>query len=553
MKLLRAGSQQQNTVPFPEKRRSKRSALYTLMLDQTFGYHSLNLNLQRRNFSLFALFVAFSLLAELGCGTQPSSSSGAAGSAPSPELLAIHGTVSATQHPLVASYSVTVPGSGQASVEFGPTVAYGRSTQVQTVPVGGGSVTFLVAGMRANTTYHMRARVNLDSGGTAVNSDHTLTTGALPNATFPSVTITPATGLAKGAGVDLMSSFGTDIGAVAFDTDGSVIWYYYDPNLPVGAWPFPIRQLDNGDYLLNMESVVREVDLTGKVVREITPMQLNAALAAAAYPFQVANVHHDVIRLSNGHWILLVNESQDFQDLPGYPGTTSVLGDDLVDLDPNNQVVWVWRAFDHLDVNRHPLYFPDWTHSNAIVYTPDGNLLLSMRHQSWILKIDYANGNGSGDILWRLGPEGNFTLVGGDPNQWFYAQHFPLLLKTQGSKFSLALYDNGDSRPDSSGQLCIEVGTCYSRAIILDVDESARTANLSWQYAPGFFSFWGGSVSELPNGDMELDSSSVDNGFSRVIQVTGGSNPQVVWQMDTSNAAFYRAQRIPGLYPGVQW
>ena len=34
------------------------------------------------------------------------------------------------------------------------------------------------------------------------------------------------------------------------------------------------------------------------------------------------------------------------------------------------------------------LWIADSTHSNALVYTADGNLLLSMRNQSWILKID---------------------------------------------------------------------------------------------------------------------------------------------------------------------
>lgn len=53
--------------------------------------------------------------------------------------------------------------------------------------------------------------------------------------------------------------------------------------------------------------------------------------------------------------------------------------------------------------------FPDWTHANALVYAADdGNLLLSLRDQSWILKIDYQNGSGSSDVLWTLGYRGDF-------------------------------------------------------------------------------------------------------------------------------------------------
>ena len=408
----------------------------------------------------------------------------------------------------------------------------------------------LVAGMRPQTAYHMRARVTLGDGSTLVDSDHTFTTGAAPSVTFPIVTVTPP-GRETSSGVDLISGMGPDVSAVVLDTDGTVIWYYYDPTLPQAAFAGPIKQLDNGDFLINFASDVREVDLQGQIVRQVTRTQLNSLLSSAGYGFQVANIHHDLLRLDNGHWILLVNEYRNFQDLPGYPGTTAVLGDDVIDLDTNNQPVWVWRAFDHLDVNRHPYMFPDWTHCNALVYEPDGSLLLSSRHQSWVLKLDYANGAGSGDVLWRLGPGGDFTLSSNDPAQWFYNQHYPSLVSTSGPTQRIALYDNGDTRPDSSGQPCSQ--DCYSRAVIMNIDESALTAQVSWQYSPGWYSFWGGSIVVLPNNNVEFDSTAPSGSYSKVLEVTQTSTPQKVWEMDTSNTAFYRAYRIPSLYPGVTW
>lgn len=98
-------------------------------------------------------------------------------------------------------------------------------------------------------------------------------------------------------------------------------------------------------------------------------------------------LHHDVLPLPNGHWIVLTNTLQQFTDLPGYPGVTNVLGDVLVDLDTNLNPVWVWNEFNHLDVNRHPLLLPDWTHTNAVIYSgDDGNLIVSIRHQNWLVK-----------------------------------------------------------------------------------------------------------------------------------------------------------------------
>jgi hypothetical protein len=491
------------------------------------------------------LTVTCALLAFTGCGS-PSNSSPSNSSDPQ---FTSAGTVSPTAHPLVADYSVTAPAGGQLTVEFGTSTLYGRTTSARAVTAGQ-MVNVLVAGMHPQTTYHMRARLDGSGGRTYLDTDQTFQTGSLPSVTFPTASVTPAGDSASG-GVDLISAFGTTVTAVVFDTDGSILWYYYDPAMPAGESASPIKQLDNGNFLINAQGDVREVDLSGQILRQITFAQLNSALAAAGYSLQAANIHHDLLELANGHWILLVNENKDFQDLPGYPGTTTVVGDAIVDLDTNNQVAWVWRAFDHLDVNRHPYQFPDWTHANTLVYEADGSLLLSMRNQSWVLKIDYADGSGAGDIIWRLGAGGDFTLSSTDPAQWFYNQHYPYIVQDSGSTQQIAIYDNGNTRPDSTGQPCTD--TCYSRGLIMSIDESARTANITWQYSPGWFSFWGGSIVVLPNNNVEFDSTVPNAGLSKVVEATPGSSPQTVWQMNSSNVAFYRAYRIPSLYPGVRW
>ncbi len=495
---------------------------------------------------LVSILILVAVLSWAGCGS-PSASTKT--QTPTDGLLE-PGTVSASKHPLVAVYSVGIRTSGQVRVEFGPTTSYGRTTGAQAV-TSGGTASLLVAGMKASTAYHMRARVDFDDGKTMYDTDHLFTTGALPQVSFPTVTVTPS-GYSKNGGVDIVSSLNSSalVSGEVLDTDGSILWYYYDAASPLA---FPLRLLDNGNFLVNLEGEVREVDLEGNILRSITLSQLNTALANAGYSFQALVFHHDLMRLPNGHWLVLVDENKDFQDLPGYPGTTTVLGDDVIELDANNRPVWVWRAFDHLDVNRHPYGFPDWTHANALVLTSDGNLLISMRHQFWVLKINYANGAGNGDVLWRLGPGGDFTLGNSDPAEWFYAQHFPVLLPSSGGLTRLILFDNGDARPDQNGQSCEISSTCYSRAVILDVDESKLTANIEWEYRPGWYSFWGGSVEVLGDGSVEMTSSTVNGGTARSIEVTSASTPQITWQLDTSDSDFYRAYRVPSLYPGVSW
>ena len=234
------------------------------------------------------------------------------------------------------------------------------------------------------------------------------------------------------------------------------------------------------------------------------------------------------------------------------------MGTAVVDLDPNENVAWVWDAFDHLDVNRHPMSFPDWTHGNALAYSADdGNLLLSLRHQSWVLKIDYQNGNGSGDILWKLGYQGDFELSSNNPSDWFYAQHDANIASPNSTgDFQLALFDNGDDRVvDSGGETCTIVPPCYSAAAIFDVNESTMTASREWSYMRPY-SLWGGVTHVLPNSDVFVyETAPTDLNFTsaRVSEVTQNANPAVVWQLVISGQNSYRTLHIPSLYPGVQW
>jgi arylsulfate sulfotransferase len=483
--------------------------------------------------------------------------------------------VGPTQNPLVAKYVVNPsPLSSTAWVEFGPDTTYGRKTST-TAPTtsSGGPIIILVAGMRPNTTYHMRAHVNYDSGSW-VDQDRTFTTGPLPgqglaSPTFarpfpPGLTVTrPALGLSPQPGVeylDVVAPANTPImEALVADMDGNVIWYYY---AGAGHSAVPWKPLPNGNVGLIDSSATGsqlvEIDLAGNIIRQLTTAALNQQLAAKGYSISISNFHHEILPLPNGHWIVLANTTKPYTNLPGYPGTTEVLGDFVIDLDPNWEPVWVWSSFDHLDINRHPFQFPDWTHSNALVYLPDGNLLLSIRHQSWVVKLDYENGAGSGDILWRLGYQGDFSLTQGDPTQWFFAQHFPSLVASNGSQLTLAVMDNGDDRVVDSGGTCSAYSNpnpCYSRATIFDIDQDTKSANLTWTYDPtGVYSYWGGSIFQLDNKDVEFDMTDPFNAASsQVMEIAPGASQQIVWQLDITGGNAYRAYRIPSLYPGVSW
>ena len=165
----------------------------------------------------------------------------------------------------------------------------------------------------------------------------------------------------------------------------------------------------------------------------------------------------------------------------------------------------------------------------------------------------------------ELGYQGDFALQSGvtnavDPVDWFNAQHDANLISTTTSgQLDVLLFDNGNQRVlDSGGTLC-GTGTTPgdSRVPILHLDETAKTADITWidKLAP-IFSFFGGSARLLKNGNVEFDecaATPLPNQNAAVFEVTKTIPPQSVCQMQVAGQYGYRIFRIPSMYPGVQW
>ena len=222
--------------------------------------------------------------------------------------------------------------------------------------------------------------------------------------------MTPQSGIEVMTGVE-----GPAQGLYATDLSGNVIWTYPFKDQVLEFRNSGREELPNGDIILefcatstvpltdpsfaSIPCMIREIDLAGNTVRQMSIAQINTALAANGFAGLVlATLHHDITPLPNGHVLVMANTLKNVV-LTGQTTPTQVLGDVVVDLDSNWNPVWVWNEFDYLDVNRHPFpgTFPDWTHSNAIVYSSDdGNFIVSIRHQNWLVKVNYANGAGDG-------------------------------------------------------------------------------------------------------------------------------------------------------------
>lgn len=373
-----------------------------------------------------------------------------------------------------------------------------------------------------------------------------------------SATLTPAEGAV------LMSANDGPPQAFATDLNGNIIWKFDHPSYDNTYHPIPIQFLPNGNLIAEWatgpgiapcpdcaeRNTVEEIDLAGNVVWQYTNQQLQDALNTAGFNIKLGQLSHDAIGLPNGHTLVLAT---DVKTVSGQ--SDPIQGAAIIDLDQNQKPVWVWDAFDHLDVNRHPFGLPDWIHPNAIVYSPDdGNLLLSSRHQSWVIKIKYQNGSGDGSIIWRLGYQGDFTLLNGGPADWFYGQHAPIFLTPNSTGvFELGLFDNGNSRiMNDSGAKCGDSGqpACYSTVPIFEIDEANRTAKILWRDKLDFFSNAVGNMQVLDNGHVWFDAGRVD-GNAIIREVTREDNPQTVLEMRV-NTTVYRAVHVPRSKLGLQ-
>jgi arylsulfate sulfotransferase len=499
------------------------------------------------------------------------------------------GVVTATGNPQVALYTVTLPFPGEMKVNFGPTTTYGKETWVQSTDTNNSQVSIFVAGMKASTTYHMQALIVFSNGVEVKDVDHTFKTGAIAQNYIFQVTATTTAGMTPQPGIEMTNPLKA---LEAYDLEGNLIWTYPVPT-PYYDYIDGAKMLPNGDILVAIGALsnepliapittatineIREINLAGDTVRELSVGDLNAALQTAPSSctectdgggnlLTLQTFHHDVTPLPNGHWLVLSNELRTLSKTttPSLNSTkpVAVVGDVIIDVDENNNPVWVWNEFNHLDVNRQPMGFPDWTHTNAIIYSKDdGNILVSIRHQNWVLKVDYKNGEGNGDILWHLGEGGDFKLLGGTaPQDWQYAQHDPGFFSPNTTGvFSLGLMDNGDDRLYPAGSKCTPQGnlpaSClYSTIPVFQINEEEKTAKLTFhQKIPAAdYSSFGGNTDELANGNVEYDLCGIGTS-SLVREVTQDAAMKTVWSMKLSDGNFYRAWRIPSLYPGVQW
>jgi arylsulfate sulfotransferase len=469
--------------------------------------------------------------------------------------------VTPTLNPLVALYSVPPCDDGSIYVKFRPVSDTNdlpwKTTNTLTC-AHGQSRNFPVAGMLANTPYEM-AHVTSDG---SLSASLFFTTGTPPpSLDFPSFVVRRPPGRNSDLSQDMIYHNFTArpqpnaVNLVATDLLGRVEWYS-DPlqsGLSNGA-PGVLEPggtiffLGRDSYRTRGFNVLREIDLAGNPLRETNIDAVNAQLSAKGQGI-IYGFHHEILRLPNGN-IATLGWNLRTVDISGTP--TPYAGQLLMVLDKDFQVVWTWDAFDHLDVNRGPILgdvcsgapcpIPgavDWLHANSIAWSAeDSNLLISLRHQAWEIKIDYNLGAGDGHVIWRLGKDGDFAVASTDPSPWFSYQHNVHYL----DKKTLLLFDNGNVR-------CVGVRKCHSRGQTWTIDEKTMMATSKLNVDLGNFSSALGSAERLPNGNFVFTLGALGTGNALSMEVSPDGRKDYVMQ---GGALEYRSYRMAGLYEGIR-
>jgi len=316
--------------------------------------------------------------------------------------------------------------------------------------------------------------------------------------------------------------------ALMVDTEGEVVWYfeYYMAGFNVlGDMQFIdetstiIISLTKGPNMAEiMAEEAIEIDLEGNLLWK-SP--------------EAANIYDEP-----GSWNHIYEWLSDDTILMLRANLESVIQfQNVVNVDRDYNVIWTWSPFDHFETpDCDPSSWCDWTHFNSVSMFKDaGVVYLNSRNMSKYFKIDMNSGN----VVWTLGKDGDFTIETENTDPWFEVAHDPEIKSFDGD--TVIFYDNGS----------LERG--FSRVIEYKLNFEDMTAEVSFVYdgtndgRMWFTEYWGDADS-LPNGNIFVTAGDYQlYSNSRLFEVT--REGEVVWElfMDKQEdwiVALYNAQKF---------
>ena len=385
----------------------------------------------------------------------------------------------------------------------------------------------VVVGMVADSSYQLEAVSVTDSGKELRAEPAVFETGSLPDPWLQGeIAIPDAAAVQAGWTIaNVMNASLTPITVVILDEQGQVVWYFADDDENAGADIQVSWFHDRGEMLIGPHVAPGDhsfqMDLQGNVSWEGPEQPGDFNLIN----LQQGQWHHVLTELDNGDHVTVQSNYE-------YVGDDEIQGDRVIQLDTDNNEVWSWNTFDHLEYDPDDLYMGLWwTHLNSVVVDSDEDVAYI---NSWVLGHTFKVDRASGEILWTLGLGGDFAPDPDAMEPWYQKSHS---FEPIGDDHYV-IYDNGDS---SRG---------WSRIMEYALDESTMQAEIVWQYPEyGEEDVWW----VISCGDVDL----LDNGNHlvvadhRIMELT--VEGEIVWEYtwipgeSIHDTRSYQAERIPAL------
>ncbi len=255
------------------------------------------------------------------------------------------------------------------------------------------------------------------------------------------------------------------------DDRAEVVW------LLEGEAAFGDVRFTEAGTLVGLRAGVAEVDLLGRELALYDPGRL---------------LHHELVPRAAGGFLSLgyadvrVDAYPRSSDAPEVlDGPADLRTEEILFLDAGGQVTDSWSLADRLDTTRvgfgshdrvgAELRF-DWSHANGVIEHPDGGVIVSVRNQGALVRLDDM-----GELLWVLSdPLGwspafePYLLTPVGDLQWPYRQHAPELTDDG----LLVVFDNHNDGHTPYGPPPAQQPE--SRAVAYAIDADAGTVSQVW-------------------------------------------------------------------------
>ena len=395
--------------------------------------------------------------------------------------------------------------------------ADGAPELVLTSPESGSSHTFDLLRLRSDREYTVRVVPLATNNVGGEEGSLTFTTDTLPThlAALDFTTSGSATAPLQLLEITVPQLAGSPI---VVDAQGEIVWFREDSEeLTHGvAW------MDGHGFAVSTQDGISIVDAAGRVTA-----RLEESDAAAREGLGSFEIHHDIMTSTLERVLFLVEDTATVQG-EVWTGEAIWSWDFVADrLEKHWSTHDVWTPADH---SGDRSWTGDWLHANSLARGPRGNIVVSL---FWTHEVVSVAADFSG-VEWSLGgPASTFDVADGAMDA---GQHTAVEI----AEDRVLLFDNGLDRPDS---------TRYSRAIELQLDRTAGTAEVVWEYrpTPDIFAPIVSSARRLANGNTVVAFGTAQDfgglpssGPITVHEVTPAA--EVAWTLEIGGASLlYRA------------